>query len=191
MFNRFESLLQQAFAQPPKGETHGPRKLFALLDHLYVVMKRALFLLLFSLLAVTAFNSSASAQRNVTPAIERDPLLEADAKHNLDVARQAFTPLKRAYKQVLLRFDETYAAYPDFSQMDEFLYLAGMSSYYLAEGKGKQKVDIKSQKEMKRFAPDKLREDAVAYLSMVVDKYPQSKFRPDAEKTLGDLKTKQ
>jgi outer membrane protein assembly factor BamD (BamD/ComL family) len=154
-------------------------------------MKRAIFLLLFSLLAVTAFNSSASAQRNVTPAIERDPLLEADAKHNLDVARQAFTPLKRAYKQVLLRFDETYAAYPDFSQMDEFLYLAGMSSHYLAEGKGKQKIDIKSQKEMKRFAPDKLREDAVAYLSMVIDKYPQSKFRPDAEKTLGELKTKQ
>jgi outer membrane protein assembly factor BamD (BamD/ComL family) len=154
-------------------------------------MKRSFFLLLFSLLTITAVNFSASAQRNVTPAIERDPLLEADAKHNLDVARQAFTPLKRAYKQVLLRFDETYAAYPDFSQMDEFLYLAGMSSYYLAEGKGKQKVDNKSEKEMKRFAPDKLREDAVAYLSMVVEKYPQSKFRPDAEKTLGELKSKQ
>jgi outer membrane protein assembly factor BamD (BamD/ComL family) len=154
-------------------------------------MKRSILLIFFTLLTVTVVNLSASAQRNVTPAIERDPLLEADAKHNLDVARQAFTPLKRAYKQVLLRFDETYAAYPDFSQMDEFLYLAGMSSYYLAEGKGKQKVDIKSQKEMKRFAPDKLREDAVAYLSMVVDKYPQSKFRPDAEKTLGELKPKQ
>lgn len=154
-------------------------------------MKRAIFSLLFALLILAGLNLSVSAQRNPTPVIERDPLLEADAKHNLDVARQAFTPLKRAYKQVLLRFDETYAAYPDFSQMDEFLYLAGMSSYYLAEGKGKQKIDTKSEKEMKRFAPDKLREDAVAYLSMVIDKYPDSKFRPDAEKTLSGLKTKQ
>ncbi|HYJ92844.1 MAG TPA: outer membrane protein assembly factor BamD [Pyrinomonadaceae bacterium] len=154
-------------------------------------MRRAFISFLFAALTVVTFNSLAAAQRNVTPAIERDPLLEQDAKHNLDVARQAFTPLKKAYKQVLLRFDETYAAYPDFSQMDEFLYLAGMSSYYLSENKGKQKVDIKSEKEMKRFAPDKLHADAVAYLSMLVDKYPQSKFRPDAEKTLDELKAKQ
>lgn len=138
---------------------------------------------------LTIFVSIVSAQRNVTPAIDRDPVLEADAKHNLDVARQAFLPLKKAYKQVLLRFDETYAAYPDFSQMDEFLYMAGMSSYYLSENKGKQKVDTKSEKEMKRFAPDKLREDAVAYLSMLVDKYPQSKFRPEAEKALAEMKS--
>src|SRR5215813_7847031 len=154
-------------------------------------MKRAVFCLIFALCAVAGLNSAAWAQRNVTPAIDRDPVLEADAKHNLDVARQAFLPLKKAYKQVLLRFDETFVAYPDFSQMDEFLYLAGMSSYYLVEGKGQQKVDIKSEKEMKRFAPDKLRDDAVAYLSMVVDKYPQSKFRSDTEKTLGELKAKQ
>ena len=152
-------------------------------------MRRVFKGFLFTLTVIVLSGSFAAAQRNVTPAIERDPVLEADAKHNLDVARQAFLPLKKAYKQVLLRFDETYAAYPDFSQMDEFLYMAGMSSYYLSENKGKQKVDTKSEKEMKRFAPDKLREDAVAYLSMVLDKYPQSKFRPDAEKTLAEIKT--
>ena len=151
-------------------------------------MRRVFIGFLFGLFAVTLFGSRAVAQRNVTPAIDRDPVLEADAKHNLDVARLACLPLKKAYKQVLLRFDETYAAYPDFSQMDEFLYMAGMSSYYLSENKGKQKVDIKSEKDMKRFAPEKLREDAVAYLSMLVDKYPQSKFKPDAEKTLAEMK---
>lgn len=129
------------------------------------------------------------AQRNPTPAIARDPILEADAKHNLDVAKQAFAPLKRAYKQVLLRFEETYAAYPEFSQMDEFLYLAGMSSYYLAEGKGKQKIDLRSEKEKEKFAPEKLRSDAVAYLSTVVDKYPESKWVGDAKKALLALKT--
>jgi len=152
-------------------------------------MRRVFIGFLFTLSFVVLTGPFTVAQRNVTPAIDRDPVLEADAKHNLDVARQAFLPLKKAYKQVLLRFDETYAAYPDFSQMDEFLYMAGMSSYYLSENKGKQKVDTKSEKEMKRFAQDKLREDAVAYLSMLVDKYPQSKFRPDAEKTLVEMKS--
>lgn len=128
------------------------------------------------------------AQRNVAQAIARDPILEADAKHNLDVARQAYAPLKKAYKQVLLRFEETYAAYPEFSQIDEFLYLAGMSSYYLSEGKGKQKVDLRSEKEKEKFAPEKLRSDAVAYLSTVVDKYPESKWVGDAKKTLQALK---
>src|SRR5436305_4418797 len=90
-------------------------------------------------LTILAF--TASAQRNVTPAV--DTAMEADAKHNLDVARQAFSPLKKAYKQVILRFEETYAAYPDFTGIDEFLYLAGMSSYYLSEHKGKQQVDLK------------------------------------------------
>jgi outer membrane protein assembly factor BamD (BamD/ComL family) len=134
------------------------------------------------------FGASAFAQRNPTPAIDRDPLLEADAKHNLDVARQAFTSLKQAYKQVIFRFEETYAAYPDFSQIDEFLYLAGMSSWYLAEGKGKQKVNLKSDKEKEKFAPAKLREEAAAYLSTIIEKYPESKFRADAEKNLKLIK---
>jgi outer membrane protein assembly factor BamD (BamD/ComL family) len=134
---------------------------------------------------------SVNAQRNVEPAIDRDPVLEQDAKHNLDVAWQAFKPLKKAYKQVIMRFEETFAAYPQFSKMDEFLYLAGMSSYYLSENKGKQKIDPKSEKEKEKYAPAKLKEDAVAYLSMVVDKYPESKYRPDAEKTLATLRSAQ
>ncbi len=144
--------------------------------------------ILLTLLATLLLTSAAFAQRNVTPAVDRDPVMEQDAKHNLDVARQAFTPLKKAYKQVLLRFEETYAAYPEFSQIDEFLYLAGMSSYYLAEGKGKQKVDMRSEKEKEKFAPEKLRADAIAYLSTVVEKYPESKYTADAKKTLSVLK---
>lgn len=131
---------------------------------------------------------SASAQRNVEPAIDRDPILEQDAKHNLDVAWQAFKPLKKAYKQVLMRFEETFAAYPQFSKMDEFLYLAGMSSLYLSENKGKQKIDLKIEKEKDKYAPAKLKEDAVAYLSMLVEKFPESKYREDAEKALKDIK---
>ena len=127
------------------------------------------------------------AQRNVAKAIDRDPLMEADAKHNLDVAWQSFS-LKKAYKGVLSRFEETYAAYPEFSKIDEFLYLAGMSSYYLADNKGKQKVDLKLEKEKDKFTPSKLRENAVAYLSRLVDKYPESNYIDEAKKTLALLK---
>lgn len=150
-------------------------------------MKRKLFAFVFAIVGSFAVISTAHAQRNVTPAIDRDPVLEQDAKHNLDVAWQSYK-LKKAYKGVLSRFEETFAAYPDFSKIDEFLYLAGMSSYLLSENKGKQKVDLKLEKEKDKFAPTKLREDAVAYLSILIDKHPQSQYKDEAEKTLKLLK---
>jgi len=150
-------------------------------------MKRTILAFGFVIGLLTIFSYSASAQRNVKPAIDRDPLMEADAKHNLDVAWQQFK-LKKAYKGVLLRFEETYAAYPDFSKIDEFLYLAAKSSYFLSENKGKQKVNLKSDKEKNKYAPAKLREDAVAYFSTIIDKYPDSAYRAEAEKALAELK---
>jgi outer membrane protein assembly factor BamD (BamD/ComL family) len=148
-------------------------------------MKKLIFTSVFLASAIFFGSSVVQAQRNVTPAV--DPILEADAKHNLDVARQAFR-LKKAYKGVLMRFEETYAAYPEFSNIEEFLYLAGMSSYYLSENKGKQKVNLKSEKEKDKFAPAKLREDAVAYLSLLLEKNPQSQYKDDAEKVINELK---
>jgi outer membrane protein assembly factor BamD (BamD/ComL family) len=150
-------------------------------------MKRRSLFVFFAIALTGVFAASSYAQKNIDPAIDRDPVLEQDAKHNLDVARQYFL-LKKGYKAVLLRFEETFAAYPDFSKMDEFLYLAGMSSYYLSENKGKQKVNLKSEREKEKYAPAKLREDAAAYLSALVEKHPQSKYRGDAEKTLALLK---
>jgi len=138
--------------------------------------------------AVLLLGGSVIAQRNIDPAIDRDPVLEADAKHNLDVAWQAFKPLKKAYKQVIMRFEETFAAYPQFSKMDEFLYLAGMSSVYLSNNEGRQKVDLRIDKEKEKFSPEKLKEDAVAYFSMLIEKFPESRYRGEAEKTLKEIK---
>ena len=135
---------------------------------------------------LTILGGHALAQRNVTPAIDKDPILEQDAKHNLDVAWQAFR-LKKAYKGVIMRFEETYAAYPMFSKIEEFLYLAGMSSYYLSKNEGKQKVNLKLDKEKEKFAPEKLREDAAAYLSLMLEKNPQSQYKDEAEKVLMEL----
>ena len=150
-------------------------------------MKRAILFFLLVVACGLTFASTSFAQRNIDPAIDRDPILEQDAKHNLDVAWQYYR-LKKGYKAVLMRFEETFAAYPEFSKMDEFLYLAGMSSYYLSDNKGKQKVNLKSDKEKEKYAPAKLREDAVAYFAMLIEKHPQSQYRGEAEKTLALLK---
>jgi len=152
-------------------------------------MKRNLLILAFTFFSLFAFGNSAFAQKQIEPQIQRDPILEADASHNLEVAQQYFKT-KKAYKAVLLRFEETFAAYPEFSKMDEFLFLAGMSSFYLSENKGKQKVDVKSETEKIKFAPGKLRENAVAYLSNLVNDYPQSQYKAEAEKTLKELQAK-
>jgi len=152
-------------------------------------MKRKFTVLAFAFLSLFVFGNSAFAQKQIEPQIQRDPILELDANHNLEVAQQYFKT-KKAYKAVLMRFEETFAAYPEFSKMDEFLYLAGMSSFYLSENKGKQKIDTKSENEKKKFAPEKLREDATAYLAQIVEKYPQSTFKAEAEKTLKTLEAK-
>jgi outer membrane protein assembly factor BamD (BamD/ComL family) len=150
-------------------------------------MKKAILILS---LVFLVFAAPGFAQRQIQQQIQRDPVLEADAKHNLEVAQQYFTT-KKAYKAVLMRFEETFAAYPEFSKMDEFLYLAGMSSYYLSQNKGRQKIDAKATEDEKRkYAPEKLREDAVAYFSLIVEKFPQSAFKAEAEKTLKEIEAK-
>jgi len=154
-----------------------------------IVMKKNFLILALVIFGFSIFGDNIFAQKQIEPQIQRDPILEADASHNLEVAQQYFK-LKKAYKAVLLRFEETFAAYPEFSKMDEFLYYAGMSSFYLSENKGKQKIDSKSETEKKKFAPEKLREDATAYFSMIVEKYPQSQYKAEAEKTLQTIKSK-
>ena len=147
---------------------------------------KQLSIFILTIAAVGLFTMTAAAQRNIAPAVELDPILEADANHNLDVARQAFGP-RKAYKQVLLRFEETFAAHPEFSRMEEFLYMAGMSSYYLSKNEGRQKVNLKVEREREKYAPEKLREDAVAYLSMLIEKYPDTRYKDEVEQTVKEI----
>jgi outer membrane protein assembly factor BamD (BamD/ComL family) len=150
---------------------------------------KTFLLITYSAITLLLFSLEGTAQKQIEPQIQRDPILEADALHNLDVARQYFKN-KKAYKAVLMRFEETFAANPEFSRMDEFLYLAGMSSYYLSIGKGKQKIDAKTDEEKKRFAPERLRSEAIEYLNLVVENYPQSSFKPDAQKALKEIESR-
>ena len=74
--------------------------------------------------------------------------------------------------------EEDIAGNPVFSKIDEVLYMAGASSLRLAENKGKQASKVTS---------DKLREDARDYLSQLVNGYPDSSFRKQAEEDLKGL----
>ena len=151
-------------------------------------MKKAFLLLSFAA-CLFAFSPQIFAQKQIEPPTVRDPVLEADSMHNLEVARQAFR-LRKAYKGVLMRCEEIIAANPIFSKIDEVLYLSGMSSYYLSINKGKQKINPNFQQEKEKYAPEKMREDAATYLKQLVELYPQSEFKADAEKTLKLLEAK-
>src|SRR6266478_9886868 len=71
------------------------------------------------------------------PDVVRDPDMEKDSLHNLEVARHYFK-LKKAYVAALQRCEEIIAGNPNFARMDEVIYIAGESSLRLAENKGKQ-----------------------------------------------------
>src|SRR5215813_14072778 len=72
------------------------------------------------------------------PDINRDPDMEKDSFHNLEVARHYFKT-KKAYVAALERCEEVIAGNPTFSKIDEVLFIAGKSSLNLADTKGKQK----------------------------------------------------
>ena len=125
---------------------------------------------------VSARSADESAAQKSTQVV-RDPEQEKESKHNLEVARHYFK-LKKAYRAAIARCEETIAGDPVFSRLDEVLYIAGMSSLRLSENRGKQAPNM---------TPDKLREDARDYLSRLVNEFPESKFRGEAENELRAL----
>ncbi|HEX8173707.1 MAG TPA: outer membrane protein assembly factor BamD [Pyrinomonadaceae bacterium] len=146
-------------------------------------MKKLLLLSSFFMLALLMSAPAARAQgtsRGPDQTVVRDPEMEKDSLHNLEVAWQYFK-LKKAYLASLKRCEEIIAGNPTFSKIDEVYYIAGVSSLRLAEGKGKQKqlpAEVNAEK---------LRDDAREYLSQVFYNFPDSKFRREAEKELRAL----
>ncbi len=144
-------------------------------------MKKFIFAGFFAL-ALVAGSAGARAQggsvsKGPDPATVADAEEEKEALHNLEVAKHYFK-LKKAYVAATTRAEETIAGYPNFSRMDEVLYIAGMSNLYLSEGKGKQKSTV---------APDKLREEARRYLSRLATEFPDSDFAKRAQDPLKAL----
>ena len=120
------------------------------------------------------------------PAAVRDVESDKAAKHELEVARHYFKN-KKAYYAAFKRCEELAAGYPEFYKLDEVLYIAGMSSLYLSEGKGKQKPPTSTPEKAEEFSPENLRANAREYLTRVVNEFPKSDFRKDAEEALARL----
>ena len=133
---------------------------------------------------VRAQSGSVAGERSA-PAI-KDADTEKSAKHELEVARHYFKN-KKAYLAAFLRVDELIAGYPEFSRLDEALYIAGMSSLYLSEGKGKQQAPKPPAERADEFTAEALRDKARDYLTRLVNDFPKSDFRKDAQDALDQL----
>lgn len=144
-------------------------------------MKTVLMMSLLAL-AVICVAPSARAQGTAKTGPDastvRDPEIEKDSLHNLEVARQYFK-LKKAYVAALARCEEIIAGNPTFAQLDEVLYIAAASSLRLSQKLGKQ---------ASKTPPDKLRDHAREYLSRLTTDFPESEFRELAERELKIIK---
>ena len=126
------------------------------------------------------------------PATMRDPDLEKDSHHNLTVAKNYFK-LKKAYVAALKRCEEIIAGNPNFEKIDEVLLMAGQSSLWLAEKKGKQKPDLYvvfENGEKRTLTPEQFREMGQGYLNKLVTDFPNSRFVAEARQELSALGAK-
>ena len=120
------------------------------------------------------------------PSTVRDVKDLQDAKHELEVARHYFKN-KKAYLASFKRADELVTGYPEFPQIDEALYIAGMSGLYLLEGKGKQPLPKAEPGTQNDLSAENVRETARMHLERIITDFPKSDFRTKAEAALTQL----
>lgn len=139
-------------------------------------MKKYVSLFCLSLLICVCASSveAQTASRPPDPSIVRNAESEREAMHNLEAARLYFR-LRRAYIASSQRCEDIIAANPNFSRIDEVLYIAGVSYLRLAENRGRQRSTA---------PPDRLRNEGRMYLSRLINEFPDSDFRRRAEEEL-------
>jgi outer membrane protein assembly factor BamD (BamD/ComL family) len=148
-------------------------------------------LVLFFALAISApaVWAQGTVRSGPDPSTLRDPELEKDSQHNLEVARNYFK-LKKAYVATLKRCEEIIAGNPNFAKIDEVLLMAGQSSLWLSQNKGKQRPDLYvtfDGGEKKTLTTEQFREMGVDYLNKLVKGFPESPFAKQAQAELGML----
>jgi outer membrane protein assembly factor BamD (BamD/ComL family) len=149
-------------------------------------MRKNLWLVLALSFIFVVIGPSVYAQGSVRtgpdPSTIRDPELEKDSLHNLEVARNYFK-LKKAYVASLRRCEEIIAGNPNFAKIEEVLFIAGRSSLSLAENKGKQRPSLYSSE----TTSEQFREMGRDYLSKLVKDHPDGPFTKQAEEDLRAL----
>jgi outer membrane protein assembly factor BamD (BamD/ComL family) len=156
---------------------------------------RIKFLLLFVLFLGVLASAPATYAQGVRggpdPSTLRDPDLERDSHHNLQVAKNYFK-LKKAYVAALKRCEEIIAGNPNFAKIDEVLLMAGQSSLWLADSKGKQKPELYVSfdgGEKRTLTSEQFREMGRDYLKKLVNDYPTSEYARQAQEELRALET--
>lgn len=147
------------------------------------------FLMFAMLLCAPGVSAQGKAKTGPDPSTIRDPDLEKDSVHNLEVARNYFK-LKKAYVAALKRCEEIIAGNPNFARIEEALFMAGESSLFLAENKGKQSPSLYVNYDgttKRTLTSDEFRELGREYLTRLITDYPTSSFRKRAEEDLAAL----
>lgn len=151
-------------------------------------MKILLVLLAFLIITPVTY-AQGGVKTGPDPATLRDPDLERDSYHNLEVARNYFK-LKKAYVAALKRCEEIIAGNPNFARIEEVLLMAGQSSLWLSQNKGKQKPDQYVSfdgGEKKTLSSEQFREMGVDYLKKLINDHPDSPFAKQAQEELSAL----
>ena len=154
-------------------------------------MRIKFLLLLFVFVFFVAPTYAQAGRSGPDPSTMRDPDLERDSIHNLEVARNYFK-LKKAYVAALKRCEEIIAGNPNFAKIDEVLLMAGQSSLWLSQNKGKQRPDQYVSfdgGEKKTLTSQQFREMGVDYLKKLINDYPNSSFAKEAQEELRLLDT--
>jgi Outer membrane lipoprotein len=156
-------------------------------------MRNRFWMILALVFAFSLIGQSVYAQGGVRsgpdPSTIRDPDLEKDSLHNLEVARNYFK-LKKAYVASLRRCEEIIAGNPNFAKIEEVLYMAGQSSLSLAANRGKQKSSLYitfDGSTKHTLTPEQFREMGRDYLNKLVKEHPDSPFSKQAEEDLRAL----
>ena len=151
-------------------------------------MKILLLLLAFLIIAPAVY-AQGGLKSGQDPATLRDPDLERDSYHNLEVARNYFK-LKKAYVAALKRCEEIIAGNPNFAKIEEVLLMAGQSSLWLSQNKGKQKPEqyVSFEGGEKRtLTSEQFREMGVDYLKKLINDHPDSPYAKQAQEELNAL----
>jgi outer membrane protein assembly factor BamD (BamD/ComL family) len=150
---------------------------------------KLLFLVLLVLVVVPVTYAQGGVKSGPDPATLRDPDLERDSYHNLEVARNYFK-LKKAYVAALKRCEEIIAGNPNFAKIEEVLLMAGQSSLWLSQNKGKQKPEqyVSFEGGEKRtLSAEQFREMGVDYLKKLISDHPDSPYAKQAQEELRSL----
>lgn len=127
----------------------------------------SVFLLIFSLVSILTTPSPIMAQGGLQQQqldLPRDPALEKEAKHNLEVAK--FYLKRKAYKAVSDRLLEIVYTYPKFSRLDEVLFILADSFIKLDNT-----------------------DEATKFYQQLVKDFPDSEFSKESKKKLETLVT--